>query len=309
MYYKLRSWIDETKLTYFLSCNENAVEYLKNNPGLINDHLIFRNANAMDIIEERIEYDIENSINYNKNAVTYLRNNRKYVRYDILCNYDYGIEFMEELIQKNNLCAIKWAKLSMNPAAMYIFENKRFYKYIHWRHIIYNVNCENMLKYNLDKVNNYWYDICAQPHLINLIMDNMDKINWWGLSMNYNAIHILKNNLDKVDIPRLQLNKHGFEILLKLNHVFDFDNYYHENIMLDYFDYCDNNGIHVHFINKMALHACTEKHFDYLQKNRDIINYSLLSQNPNIFVYDYEKMKNIRTMLPWYNHIITGVMQ
>jgi hypothetical protein len=60
--YKLRDWIDETKLTNDLSCNDRAVEYLENHEDLIDNYYIFNNENAIHIIEKRIQYDIHGNV-------------------------------------------------------------------------------------------------------------------------------------------------------------------------------------------------------------------------------------------------------
>jgi len=52
--YKLRDWVDETRLTNNLSYNERAIEYLENNMHLIDNYCILNNENAIHIIEKRI---------------------------------------------------------------------------------------------------------------------------------------------------------------------------------------------------------------------------------------------------------------
>ena len=48
---------------------------------------------------------------------------------------------------------------------------------------------------------------------IDILKNNLDKINWWCLSRNPNAIDIIKNNLDKIDNwSELSQNKSIFEL-------------------------------------------------------------------------------------------------
>jgi len=316
--YKLLDWVDETRLTNKLSCNERAVEYLENHEYLIDDFWIFQNENAIHIIEKRIMRDKYCNINFNKNAVNFLRNNHKYIRYDILCGFEHGMEFVDELIENNELDKIKCDGLSRNPAAMYILNEPahyiysyfiRFlynkpdmicYKYIDWKNILYNKNAVELVKNNLHMVEKYWSIICMQSHLIDIIEENMDKIFWDYLSANYNAIHILEKNLDNIDIYYLCYNKNGFQLLLQLNHVFDERNNYDKNILYDYFDYCEKNNIPFNLIRQLSKHGYTEKHMEFLKHNND---YRYLSANPNIFEYDYKRMRETRQSLLWYNDI------
>jgi hypothetical protein len=148
-------------------------------------------------------------------------------------------------------------------------------------------------------VENYWYDICKQPHLINIIEQNMDKINWCGLSSNYNAIHILEKNIDKIDITWVYENKNGLTLLLRLNHVFN-NECYHKNIVFEYFDYCEKHNIPFNLTRSLSKYGYTDKHMEFLKHNHD---YLFLPANPNIFEYDYKRMRETRQSLLWYNDI------
>jgi hypothetical protein len=297
--YKLRDWIDETKLTKSISRNERAVEYLENHELLIDDLYIFGNEHAIHIIEKKIKTYVW-TINYNKNAVNFLRNNTQYMKYYTMCGTEHGIVFVDELIKNNELDKIHWTPLSRNPAAMHILNDPKYYTYLDWIYIIENKNAGELVKNNLHMVDNYWSHICKQPHLIDIIEQNMDKIHWVGLSENYNAIHILEKNIDKINIEKLCFNKNGFQLLLLLNHVFENTIYYDKKIVFDYFDYCDKNNIPFTFVKKLSKYGYTEKHMEFLKHNN---NYIYLSQNPNIFEYDYKRMRETRQSLLWYNDI------
>jgi hypothetical protein len=298
--YKLRDWVDETRLTNHLSMNERAVEYLENHELLIDYQYIFDNENAIHIIEKIIKYDTYKRINCNKNAVNFLRNNRQYINYYILCEQEHGIEFVDEFIKNGDVNNSHWQSLSVNPAAMHILNDPKYYTYIHLRRILYNKNAVELVKNNLHMVEQYWVDICAQPHLIEIIEQHMDKIDWFGLSTNYNAIHILEKNPDKINVDHLRYNKNGFQLLLQLNHVFDNYKGYDENIVLEYFDYCEKNNIQFNLIRGLSKYGYTEKHIHFLKHTND---HMFLSMNPNIFEYDYKRMRETRQSLLWYNDI------
>jgi hypothetical protein len=232
--------------------------------------------------------------------VNILRNNRQYINYKVLCGVEHGIEFVDELIKNNELEKIHWDELSKNPAAMHILNDPKYYQYIDWINILYNKNAVDLVKNNLHMIDEYWGVICKQPHLIDIIEQNMDKIDWNLLSENYNAIHILEKNLEKINSNNLQSNKNGFQLLLQLNHVFSNFKNYHKNIVFEYFDYCEKNNIKFNLTMLLSKDGYTEKHMEILKHNN---NRWHLSQNPNIFEYDYKRMRETRQALLWYNDI------
>jgi len=294
---------DESKLTNWLSSNERAVEYLENHELLIDDYWIFINENAIHIIEKIIKYyKHAYAVNHNKNAVTFLRNNPRYINYDLLCDEEHGIEFVDELIKKNELNKIDWWYLSRNPAAIYILNDPKYYRHIILNKVIDNKNAGEFVKNNLRMFEKYWKNISSRPHLIDIIEQNMDKIDWCELSMNYNAIHFLEQHVEKIDINNLRMNKNGFQLLLQLNHVFDENNIYayDKNIVFEYFDYCEKNNIPFNLVKSLSRYGYTEKHMEFLQHNN---YYPYLSMNPSIFEYDYKRMRETRQSLLWYNDI------
>ena len=44
-----------------------------------------------------------------------------------------------------------------------------------------------------------------------LLEQNLDKINWVGLSFNSNAIHLLKDNFDKINWYYISINNNIFD--------------------------------------------------------------------------------------------------
>jgi hypothetical protein len=298
--YKLKNWVDDEQLTVTLSSNERAAEYLECHEHLIDDHAIFENEHAFHIAVKRIKRKNYDNLNYNKNAVNFLRNNRKYINYGVMCGQEYGIEFVEESIKNNTWNRINWILLSRNPAAMHILNRRKYRKCLVWIGIIHNKNAVELVRNNLHMVENYWNYICEQAHLIDMIDQNRDKIDWRALSINDKAIHILEQNLENVNITQLCKNKNGFHLLLQLNHVFRNSNNYHKNIVFEYFDYCQKNNKQFNLISQLSKYGYTENHMEFLKHNND---YDYLSMNSNIFEYDYKRMRETRQALLWYNDI------
>jgi hypothetical protein len=295
--YKLRDWVDETKLAKGLSCNERAVEYLENHEHLIDYYNIFKNPNAIHIIEKNIHLDKHSFVNYNINAINFLRNNPQYIYTYI--SYAHGVEYIDDLIKNKKLDRQEWWRISANPAAMHILNDPKYYKNIHWVGILYNKNAVEIVKNNVHMIK-CWKVLCGQPHLIDIIEQNMDKIDWFSLSENYNAIHILEKNIEKINVRKLCCNRNGCKLLILLNHAFDGNDYYNKNIVFDYFDYCEKNNIPFNLIKGLSVDGYSEKHMEFLKHNNE---YGYLSANPNIFEYDYKRMQKTRQSLPWYNNI------
>ena len=83
-----------------------------------------------------------------------------------------------------------------------------------------------------------------------------------NLSFNPNAIELLKENPDKINWLHLSSNPNAIE-LLKENP-----------------DKIDGTEL-----------ACNANAIELLKEHPDKINWWILSHNPNIFTYDYEKMR------------------
>jgi len=302
--YKLKRWVNQDKLEPSLSANVRAIEYLEKHKNLIDDEYIYKNENAIHIIEQIIiDDDMDVDVNCNKNAITFLRNNPEYIDYYTLCSFEHGIEFIDDLINNNMWDDLYWTEISKNPAAMHILRDEQYYEHISWHELIENKNACDMIRENLHKVSKYWFEISSKPYLMDLIEENMDNISWYGLSLNSKAIHILKNNTDKIMIDNLCENENGFELLLLLNHEFSNEIIYHEKIMFEYFDYCEKNNLPFVCIDMLSEHGYTDEHMQYLIDNHEQIDYHYLSKNPNIFEYNYKRMRKTRQSLPWYNEI------
>jgi len=56
-----------------------------------------------------------------------------------------------------------------------------------------------------------WYNLSLNPNAINLLLKNQDKINWDNFSLNPNAINILLENFDKINIRNFVQNDNLLE--------------------------------------------------------------------------------------------------
>ncbi len=102
-----------------------------------------------------------------------------------------------------------WYGLSKNPAAIHILSENL--DKIYWSMLCVNTNAGSLLAKYPEKVN--WSSACHNTGIIDLLEKNIDKIHWPNLSLNIAAIRILKNHMDKVDIPNLCFNKNAISLL------------------------------------------------------------------------------------------------
>ncbi len=256
---KLRDWIDINKIDWgMLSLNPHpyALELLKEKPDKIDWYWLSKNVHSVEVLE----YLKENHYNQIIHSQYLSKNSNK--------------QALELL--KANPSKIDWYLLSLNTNDEAISLLKQNPDKIVWNFISLNSNSKalEMLKENPDKIN--WNYLCenSNPIALELIKENPDKINWHNLSLNENpdAIRLLKENPSKINWDRLCLNENPEAIrLLKEN-----------PSKIDWENLC---------LNKNAI--------DLLEENKNNINecifaedyYSNLSQNPSIFTYDYEGIK------------------
>ena len=216
--------------------------------------------------------------------------------------------YMLEMNKEN----IDWRSFSLNPNAMYLLYNKK--KKINWENLSENPGAILFLKKNLNKVS--WYNLSANPtkEAIEILMENMDKIQWTSLSKNSvdEAIDLLKEYPHKICWDELSRNpnKKACKLLLKnmekinwwlfsLNSsewsVKILEKYPHR-IYMNYFAI---NPFGIHLLNFsyyaeiydfLSENPCEEA-IQILQRNQNKIDWYRFSSNPEIFVYDYERMK------------------
>ena len=134
-----------------------------------------------------------------------------------------------------------------------------------------NPNAIPILEKNQDKID--WSQLSYNPNAINLLEKNIDKIDWDYLSKNPNAIRLLEKNPNKINWRELTKNPNAIHILEKNINKIDLNN-------LVYNDNCI-----------ILLEKFSKKIKDkWIKKLDNKMRYFL--ENPNIFSYDYEKMKN-----------------
>jgi hypothetical protein len=290
--YKLRDWIDQDKLCWIYLCrNPNAGQLLEQNIDQIDWENLSSNSSprAIRILEQHILHPLH-SLHSDKINWSYLSSNPGAV--DLL---------------KKHQANVHWRELAGNPCprAIHLLEHyvtyrpKETYKPEYsrevWDILSENPSAIHILEANPDKID--WYGLSENPRAIHLLEKNLDKIDWFGLSTNPAALPILEKNLDKINWAGLHWNKHPKAMeLLEKNALHtgkidwsDISFHPHAIPLLEnplHSDKIDWDGLSE---NPNALHL--------LEKNQEKIYWKNFSMNPNIFVYDYDKMKEDKSEL------------
>jgi len=219
---ELLSWIDPTKLnTDWLNENENALEYLNKHKNLIRLRHIVTNPSFKILV---MENDLIHSL---------------FSLYPTLfSNPQLGIE---TYIRTLDYTTQHWYYICKNPECInLIIENPKNYEY-NWRIISGNCKAVPFLLQHFDKI--HWDRLSANPsaEAVELLLQypqninlpafstnpfatdylrlHFEKIDFWGLSWNYNAVDILEKNLHR-DIcwVGLSQNKNAIHLLEKNQH-------------------------------------------------------------------------------------------
>jgi hypothetical protein len=133
---------------------------------------------------------------------------------------------------------------------------------------------------------------------INLVENNLDKINWSRLSMNSNAISLLEKNEDKIDLVWLSLkNRDEIDKILLVNrNIVENTNDRREPRWDSLSLVCSVNETSLLEKNQNKINwnylSSNQNGISLLERNQDKINWSFLSSNPGIFELDYKFLEN-----------------
>jgi hypothetical protein len=278
MEYKLRDWIPLDKLDWSgLSKNPSpgAIELLEQNQNRIDWNNITYNANpdAMKIIEKNIN-KISNArfglekLSQNPNAASFLEKNPKYINWQGLSSNPSPIA-IKLLEQNKDKIHPHLLAINTNPKAMPLLEKVKdindIFNGLIFEKLVKNPNAIYFFKKYPDKIKQYyWSTISENSSAVDFILENYpDKLNWHELSKNPSpkAIELLEKNPDKIDWEYLAMNKSPDAIKLLEK-------------------YPDKLRTRIGMIGLMHLSA-NPNAVTILEKNRDIIDCSLLLKNPS----------------------------
>ena len=78
--------------------------------------------------------------------------------------------------------------------------------------LTYNKNAIELIKRNIDKIENFWHSLCLNPNAIEIIEKNISRIDWFNISQNP-SIFTYDYDLIKKNFKDL-----GEEIIIKALH-------------------------------------------------------------------------------------------
>ena len=108
------------------------------------------------------------------------------------------------------------------------------------------------------------------PGAIRLLEKNLEKVNWMNLSANPAAVHILEANPEFICWRQLPINDGALSLIETIDFTQDY---------------------------LMCTRMCQNPAAIHLIEKFETKSYLFLSENPNIFEYDYQGMKDSRVDL------------
>lgn len=235
----LSNWVNQTRLTSLIYKNKHILNFIKNNnPTNIDWNILCMNPNAIDLFknnEDKINWAI---LSKNPNAIDILEKNKHMILWDQFSYNLNGLKLIKERIKyESNLTVneyiklnnkINWAAIckSSNPEIINLIKERIIYEkkfkekdydllnyneIINWSIICRNPITINILKENVNKID--WSELSKNTNAIEILKNNINNINWVNLSNNKNAIDLLKNNLYKIDWSRLSSNPNAIELI------------------------------------------------------------------------------------------------
>ena len=277
----------------------------------INWNLLSVNPNAIELLRENPDKIVWSKLSSNpcQDAIKLLKENRDKIDWYWLSKNPKAIELLKEKIKKENQMSeeeleelnpyqkISWINLSINPAAIELL--KANFEKIHWDGLSANtnlkaiellkekINAENLINQRALNNLNYsekidWDVLSANPNAIELLKNNLNKINWEAISNNTNpnAIELLRTNPNNIDWDSLSLNPYDKAIeLLKA---------YPKKINWEYLSGNHNpEAIKLLKANPKKINweylSANPNAIELLKENPKKINWRNLSSNPAIF--------------------------
>ncbi len=187
--WKLRDWIDESKLDWYgLSSNPNAMYLLEENIDKIDWCELSHNTSAVHLLESE-----------EKNSGFFKFIFRK-GRYKSRINWNMlSLNPSAICLLKRNQNKIDWINLSQNTSEWAIHLLEQNPEKIDLDCLSFNSSewAIRLLEQNIERFDEIgWNFLSGNPSAICLLEKNRDKIDWWSLSSNPSGIHLLKKYID-----------------------------------------------------------------------------------------------------------------
>jgi len=265
-----------------MSSNPNAVPYLtlKENENKICWELFMSNPDAIEHIKK-----YKHIVDFNWEKVIEILNNTNPIAIQIFENQIYDL--MNEVINSDS----DNDGSDIDNEGSYIeIDNENETEGIYTVNVNNDVNNndeENHLELiysDLTSIIRNW--ISSNPATISLLEKNHNYIDWGQLSKNPKAIHLLEQNKDKINWDNLSGNENAINLLLQHPHKINW-RVFSSNTNPIAIKMLEENPDKINWgnltRNPSAIHL--------LEANLDKVVWQNILLNPNIYDYDYTKMK------------------
>lgn len=106
-----------------------------------------------------------------------------------------GLEERKIYLQRHNITdQLDTDALSQNTSAVHIFD--QFPELIVWDELSSNPNAIDLLLRNMEKINWEQFSLNTNKHAVDILEKNLDKVEWYNLALNPKAIHIIEKYLE-----------------------------------------------------------------------------------------------------------------
>lgn len=281
--YKLRTWIDPTKLQWqYLSGNthSHAIQMLKEHPENIDWWYLSSNPYAMHLLETEPERINWGQMSHNPRALHLVEQNPdKFNYWKYVSRWSYNnqmrgiieehLDSVAELVEM--VTAINEQRMQIQQIPMFVPSDN-----LDWSALSCGSRAMHLLERHPEKIDWQHLSSNSHPKALRLLEKHPEKIDWQNLSRNTNpdAIRMLEQHPEKIDWWYLSSNSAAKRLLEQ----------YPEKIIWSYL--CNNRS---------------EWAMGWLETHPEKINWIYLSGNPLIFTfndtYDYEDMKESKRLL------------
>jgi hypothetical protein len=275
---ELLPWINPLLLIKrYLNCNPNAIDYLIDNKITLDYDMLASNPGAYSLLSKRTFSSIDyNYLITNPHPSVYRIINEIHSHKSNVWLYQYS-DYCESLSRRYDVLKIlSKDELNLygicrnrNPIVLnYILEHIDVLTLQHWTILSSNPTAIDILLDNIDKID--WYILAINPceKAIELLTIYKHKIDWSNLSSNYYAVDLLLENPDKIDWEEFSFNRNPKAIQYMKLHPNKLNWYYISG-------------------NPAAI--------EILEENQHKICWTQFSTNPSIFQYNYQPMAIERT--------------
>ena len=193
---------------YYIVYNENAINIIENNLDKITNFIdIGYNINAINIIDKYFDEIYIAGILSNKNAIYLYKYEEFILKYSNFIKTDKYIK--QNKYQRDNAINMHiWKSFFLNENIHVILE--KYENNLNWKNLLkhyyfeYIINYPNMYPFilrNYMKIGFDYISYCSCPNIVQILRQNIDKINWCKLckNLNNNAIQLLYDHIEKID--------------------------------------------------------------------------------------------------------------